>query len=101
MFKPAFPSLSFHPYREWEPDLLFDADRAPLFAVAALCMFGRDLLGRWLLPLAMPALAVTLYVANRICRTPDHPYPWWSLLLLAITGLPFFWINIGLLRRTP
>ena len=49
MFKPAFPSLSLHPYREWERDLLFDADRAPLFAVAALCMFGRDLLGAALL----------------------------------------------------
>jgi hypothetical protein len=74
----------------------------PLFAVAGLCMLGRDLLGRWLLPLAMPALAVTLYVANRIYRTSDRPYPWWSVLILALTGPAFLWVNVPTrLRWTP
>jgi hypothetical protein len=67
---------------------------APVFAVSILCTGGRDLLGRWLLPLAMPTLAVTLYVANRIYRISDHPYPWWSVLFLALTGAPFLWINV-------
>jgi hypothetical protein len=63
----------------------------PLLAFAAVCLFGRDLPGHWLVLLAMPALAVTLYVVN---RSSERPYSWWSALILALTGLPFLWVDV-------
>jgi hypothetical protein len=63
----------------------------PLEGFAVLCLTGRDLLGHWLVPLAMPALAITLYLAN---RTSERQYPWWSLLMLALTGPVCFWVNV-------
>jgi hypothetical protein len=63
----------------------------PLLVFVFLCTFGGNLLGRWLLPLAMPALAVTLHVVN---RNSERPYPRWSVLFLALTGPPFLWINM-------
>jgi uncharacterized membrane protein HdeD (DUF308 family) len=45
---------------------------------------------RWLVPLVMPALAVTLYAVN---RRSERPYPWWSALILALTGLVFVWVD--------
>ena len=39
----------------------------------------------------MPALAVTLYVVN---RNSERPYSWWWALILALTGLPFLWVNV-------
>jgi hypothetical protein len=63
----------------------------PLFAFVLLCWFGGNLLGRWLIPLAMPALAVTLYVVN---RRSERPYRWWSALILALTGLVFLWVDV-------
>jgi hypothetical protein len=44
--------------------------------------------GRWLLPFMMPLLALALHAAT---RRLDHQYAWWSLLVLALTGVPFFW----------
>jgi hypothetical protein len=44
--------------------------------------------GRWLLPVMMPLLAVVLYVFT---RQLEHRYTWWSVLILALTGLPFLW----------
>jgi hypothetical protein len=48
-------------------------------------------LGRWLVPVVVPALAVTLYVVN---RRSEHPYRWWSALILALTGLVFLWVDV-------
>jgi hypothetical protein len=63
-------------------------------------MFGQDLLGHWLVPIAMPALAVTLYVVN---RGSERPYPWWSAPILAATGPVFLWVDVpqGLQRSLP
>ena len=38
---------------------------------------------RWFTLLATPALAVALYAWN---RNSEHPYRWWSTLILALTG---------------
>ncbi len=72
----------------------------PLLGFVILCMFGQDLLGHWLVPIAMPALAVTLYVVN---RGSERPYPWWSALILAATGPAFLWVDVpqGLQRSLP
>jgi hypothetical protein len=43
---------------------------------------------RWLAPLLMVALAITLYSAN---RNSERPFRWWSTLILALTGLVFLW----------
>ena len=48
-------------------------------------------LGRWAVPVLMPALAVTLYLVN---RRSEHPYRWWSALILALAGLVFVWVDV-------
>jgi hypothetical protein len=63
----------------------------PLIGFVVLCMLGRDPLGHWLVPLAMPALAVTLYVVN---RSSERPYPWWSAIILALTGPVFLRVDV-------
>jgi hypothetical protein len=63
----------------------------PLLGFSVLCMFGQDLLGHWLVPIAMPALAVTLYVVN---RNSERPYSWWWALILALTGLVSLWVDV-------
>ena len=47
-------------------------------------------LGRWAVPVLMPALAVALYLVN---RRSEHPYRWWSALILALAGLVFLWVD--------
>jgi hypothetical protein len=47
--------------------------------------------GRWLVPLATSALALTLYIVN---RRSERPYRWWSALFLALTGLVFLWVDV-------
>src|SRR5262245_24492434 len=37
--------------------------------------FNHNPLGNWLVPVVMPVLATTLYVAN---RSSERRYPWWS-----------------------
>jgi hypothetical protein len=64
----------------------------PLMAFVLLCWVGGSLLGRWLIPLAMPALAVTLYIAN---RRSERPYSRRSALILALTGLVFIWVEVA------
>jgi hypothetical protein len=63
----------------------------PLLAFAVVCLFGGSLLGHWLVPVLMPALAVTLYVVN---RRSERPYSWWSALVLALMGLVFLWVDV-------
>jgi hypothetical protein len=72
----------------------------PLLGFSVVCMAGRDLLGHWLVPLAMPALALTLYLVN---RSSERPYSWRWALILALTGLAFLWIDLpeALLAWTP
>ncbi len=47
--------------------------------------------GRWVMPVLMAALAVTLYLVN---RRSEHPYRWWSALILGLTGLVFVWVDV-------
>jgi hypothetical protein len=54
--------------------------------------------GHWLVPLAMPALAVALYVLN---RSLEHPYPWQSALILALTGPVILWVGVPALLQPP
>jgi len=63
----------------------------PLIWFAFLCLMILDLMGQLLTPVAMPALAVMLYVAN---RNSERPFPWWSALILALSGSPFLWIAV-------
>jgi hypothetical protein len=46
---------------------------------------------RWYTPLAMPVLAAALYVWN---RRSEHPYRWWSALILALTGPALMWVDV-------
>jgi uncharacterized membrane protein HdeD (DUF308 family) len=39
----------------------------------------------------VPALAVALYAVN---RRSEHPYRWWSALILALAGLVFLWVDV-------
>jgi hypothetical protein len=91
--RPAPPYLlsCFSPSAEENVTFFWPRTVRPLMGFAALCLFGRDLLGPWLVPLAMPALAVTLYVAN---RRSERPCPWWSALILALSGPVFLRVNI-------
>jgi hypothetical protein len=53
-------------------------------------MLDGNPLGRWVVPVVVPALAVTLYAVN---RRSEHPYRWWSALILALAGLVFVWVD--------
>jgi hypothetical protein len=48
-------------------------------------------LGRWAVPVLMPALAITLFAVN---RRSERPYRWWSALILALAGLVFLWVDV-------
>jgi hypothetical protein len=47
--------------------------------------------GRWLGIGMMPVLAAALFMSN---RKSEHRYPWWSLVVLALTGTLFFAIDV-------
>ena len=47
--------------------------------------------GRWLVPIVMLALAATLYAMN---LASERPYRWWSVVILALTGLICLWVDI-------
>jgi hypothetical protein len=46
---------------------------------------------RWYTPVAMPVLAAALYLWN---RRSEHPYRWWSALILALTGPALIWVDV-------
>jgi hypothetical protein len=46
--------------------------------------------GRWDVPVLMLALAIALYVVN---RKSEHPYSWWSALILAGLGPLFLLVS--------
>jgi hypothetical protein len=52
---------------------------------------GWSEIGRWYAPLATLALAMALYALN---RKSEHPYRWWSALILALAGLVFLWVDV-------
>jgi hypothetical protein len=54
-------------------------------------MLDGDPLGRWVVPVVMPALAATLYAVN---RRSERPYRWWSALILALAGLVFLLVDV-------
>jgi hypothetical protein len=54
--------------------------------------------GRWVVPVLMPALAVALYVVN---RRSEHPYRWWSTLILGLTGLVFLLVDVPVPLQRP
>lgn len=47
---------------------------------------------RWVVPVKILALAGVVYGTSQY---PERPFPWWSAALLALTGLPFFWLDIS------
>jgi hypothetical protein len=63
----------------------------PVWLLFFLFMANGNPLGRWVVPVVMPALAVTLYAVN---RRSEHPYRWWSALILALAGLVFLWVDV-------
>lgn len=62
-----------------------------IFWVVYPFMLESNPLGRWVVPVVVPALAVTLYAVN---RRSEHPYRWWSALILALSGLVFLWVDV-------
>lgn len=62
-----------------------------ILVIFAVGMMSWGLLGRWRVPLMMPALAVALYLANRHF---ERPHPLGAAVALALTGLPFVWVTI-------
>jgi hypothetical protein len=51
---------------------------------------------RWFVPVLTAALAATLYTLN---RTSEHPYRWWSALILGLMALVFLWVDVPSLRQ--
>jgi hypothetical protein len=70
----------------------------PVLTFAWLFWLNGNLLDRWLAPSLMPAIAITLYLAN---RKSDHPYSWRSLLILGLTGPALFLINVPAYYQQP
>jgi hypothetical protein len=46
----------------------------------------------WYALLAMPVLAAVLYALN---RKSEHPYRWWSTLILALSGPTLVWLGVA------
>jgi hypothetical protein len=78
---PAKENVTFFRLRTVTPVTLF---------FVLFCANGNPT-GRWLVPLATSALALTLYIAN---RKSERPFPWWSALFLALAGLVFLWVDV-------
>jgi hypothetical protein len=70
----------------------------PILMVLCLFVPHGSPIGRWFAPLVTPALAVTLYAVN---RSTDHPYRWWSALILALAGLMFVWVHVPAALQWP
>jgi hypothetical protein len=62
-----------------------------VFWFCYLFILNGNPLGRWAVPVVIPALAVTLYAVN---RRSERPYLWWSALILALAGLVFVWVDV-------
>jgi hypothetical protein len=70
----------------------------PIWLMFFLFLANDSPFGRWLLPLVMPALAITMYIAS---RKSERPYRWWSAIILAVTGPLSLLANVSVdLRRT-
>jgi hypothetical protein len=69
-----------------------------VFWFCYLFILNGNPLGRWAVPVLVPALAVALYLVN---RRSEHPYRWWSTLILALTGLVFLRVDIPAPLRLP
>lgn len=66
--------------------------RRTMVLIWLLLMAGSNLQpGRWALPIVMLTFAVALYVAN---RGSARPYRWWSVVILALTGLICLWVDV-------
>ena len=63
----------------------------PILVFFFLFMPSEQPLGRWLVPLAMPIVAIILYAASRMS---ERPYRWWSALVLALTGPACLLVNV-------
>ena len=61
------------------------AEASSLFSVRYLAAAG------WLVPLMIVTMAAALYAAN---RNSEHPYRWWSMLVLALAGVAFLWVPV-------
>jgi hypothetical protein len=70
----------------------------PVSAFAWLFWLNGNPLDRWLAPSLMPAMAITLFLAN---RKSDHPYSWKSTLILGLTGPALLLINVPAYYQLP
>ena len=48
------------------------------------------------MPFIMPVLALALYVGN---LRSEHPYRWWSALILALIGPAMLWLDVPILLQ--
>jgi hypothetical protein len=73
-------------------------DRRTVMAIfwVFYCLVGPIPSTRWFAPLMMLALAVLLYALN---RNSERPFQWWSVLILALTGVVFLLVDVPLLLR--
>ena len=98
--QPTLTTLSLRPDPPVKENVTFFRLRTvgPIWFLFFLFMTYGSPPARWLMPLAMPALAVTLFAVN---RRSERPYPWWSALILALTGLVFVWVDAPVSLQRP
>jgi hypothetical protein len=98
--QPTLTTLSLRPDPPVKENVTFFRLRTvgPIWFLFFLFMTYGSPPARWLMPLAMPALAVTLFAVN---RRSERPYPWWSALILALTGLVFLWVDVAAPLQRP
>ena len=71
---------------------------SPLLGIFVVGLFGWSLLGRWRVPVMIPALALALYLANRHF---ERPYSLRAVVALALTGAPFVWVTVPTALQGP
>lgn len=86
----ALTTLSLGPERPGSQNVTLFRQRT-VMTVFWFCYLIWNPQGRWQVPVMMLALAIALYVMN---RKSEHPYAWWSVLILALLGALFLLTSI-------
>jgi|SRR5208283_3326281 len=89
----ALTALSLKPWPKRDENVTHFLTRTTM-VVLWWCFFALNLnpWSRWYTLLAPAALAVALYAWN---RRSEHPYRWWSALLLALIGPALLWLDLS------
>jgi hypothetical protein len=90
---PTLTTLSLRPDLPAKENVTLFEGRTMVLVFWFCCpfMLTADPLGRWVVPVLVPSLAVALYVVS---RRSERPYRWWSALILALAGLAFIRVDV-------